>query len=160
MKTSETQKPAVYIDFIGDDPDYIRYVLYGIEEEGVSWRTRKSSHSQVVSAAYSAACDSPLGIGIAVKGNQKAALHHQKLSPNKPLYLIEYPSETVLRHIGANSARLAKRLPLKPMNTPQNACETVSFTKETETLDLSEEELVNLVTTVVKRVLKDTPPFV
>jgi len=157
--TMKTRKPAVYMDFIGEVPGCIKYLEYGIEEEGVPWEKRKSSCRDAVSAAYKAASDSPIGIGIGIDEDKQLVLHHQKLPGKQPLFNLKGASKEEARLLGANSARLAKRIPLKPMNTPEEKGRNTNPGVEKNNLDLSERELIDLVTIVVKEVLKRHPPF-
>jgi|GEM_PF-361489 hypothetical protein len=157
--TLKTKKPAIYIDFVEEVPGCIKYVEYGIEEEGVPWEKRKSSCRDAVSAAYKAASDSPIGIGIGIGENNQLVLHHQKLPERQPLFNLRGVSKEEARTLGANSARLAKRIPLKLKKTPEgNDCNT-NPDAEKNCIDLSERELIDLITIVVKEVLKRHPQF-
>ena len=90
-------------------------VLCGIEEEGVPWELDSIVGKDAASMAYIASNDSRLGVGLGVDANA-LALHFDKLEEGRPLFLVPSgASDEQLRCLGANAARLVKRLPFKPL---------------------------------------------
>lgn len=97
----------------------------GIEEEGVPWAVQRleaddsdSDRQRTGSAAvaHQAASDSGLKIGIGVSADGELALHHARLPEDDPLLSVTNATASEARTVGTNAARLAKHMPLKPLN--------------------------------------------
>ena len=116
MSSDEETPVAITVSLLAGESPLSEQVGYGIEEEGVPFTTRASDNDDLTIAAYKAACESGLRIGVAV-GEHGIVLHHQRLPRNEPLSTVPDPSVSVARLVGANAARLAKRTPLKPIET-------------------------------------------
>ena len=90
-------------------------VLFGIEEEGISWVIRQESCEDVRATAYVAAQESRLAVGFAADA-RLLVLHQRNLPPHKPFLTLEnyatYAAEQ-LKDFGCNAARLFKGQPLK-----------------------------------------------
>ena len=75
-----------------------------------------------------AADGSPLNVGIAVSGTDRAvALHHRDLAASQPLFVLR-PAElepALLRRLGANAARLVKGNPLAVEDEPVATAEAL-----------------------------------
>lgn len=91
----------------------IRYLLEGIEEEGLPSEVEDCPGGDIFALAYEAAGASRLGVGIAADG-QQVILHHDKLDQQKPLFCIPASAGvSTIRALGANAARLVKKMPFK-----------------------------------------------
>lgn len=92
--------------------DVIKAVLLGIEEEGLPFTLEEKAYSSAIELAYKAAEASHLGVGIGI--SDAVVLQFIKLKENAPIFKISPDSdEQYLRNIGANAARLVKRMPFK-----------------------------------------------
>ena len=102
--------------------DLIRFPTVSSSPSCGDWRRRGSPprpsrrpQGTVAEMAKLAADGSPLNVGIAVSGAERAvALHHRDLAASEPLFVLR-PSELEaarLRRLGANAARLVKGNPL------------------------------------------------
>ena len=112
MSNVEDSPVAIIVSLLARESPLSEQIGYGIEEEGVPFRVRASHDDDLTVAAYEAACDSGLRIGVAV-AEHEIVLHHQRLPRNEPLFAVADPSVSVARAVGTNAARLAKRTPLK-----------------------------------------------
>ncbi len=115
----EAPKPEIVVYSIkGSVPkDVVTEVILGIEEEGLPYKHEdKTEKISAEDLAYRAAEDSHLGVGIGID-SKTIALHFIKLKGGKPLFTVA-PSagEEKLRAIGANAARLIKRMPFKSLD--------------------------------------------
>ncbi|WP_238532907.1 glycerol dehydratase reactivase beta/small subunit family protein [Halalkalicoccus jeotgali] len=117
---SDGAVPHISIQYRGPKPTTVECIEYGIEEEGVPWRTRSvaeepPSERTSTEIAYRAASDSGLKIGIGITPDGTHVIHHARLPPEEPI-VRHYPAtNSQARTIGTNAARLAKRMPLKPI---------------------------------------------
>lgn len=116
MSSDGESTVAIIVSLLAEASPLSEQVGYGIEEEGVPFRTRTGHDGNPTVAAYEAACDSTLRIGVAV-AKREIVLHHQRLPRNDPLVAVDGSSESVARAIGTNAARLAKHTPLKSIET-------------------------------------------
>ena len=108
-------KPAIIIYTSDPDPDLLREICAGIEEEGVLYQI--SSHEgDLDTLAYEAAAESMLGSGIGLCG-QRAAMMMQRLPKGKNVFELDAPRFWQCRNLGANSARAVKKMPFKPVYT-------------------------------------------
>ena len=105
----ERIKPTVHVRCAEDAPQY------GMEEEGIPWEAAAGT-GDALSLAWEAARSSRLEVGIGLD-RQALVLHYSKLEREQPLFRIPANSgmETV-RALGANAARLVKKLPLKALD--------------------------------------------
>lgn len=112
----ETIKPTVRIRYSPQSSkEDLLEVQYGLEEEGVPWELTSDTGS-ALELAWKAAQESRLEVGIGLDA-QHVVLHFAKLDPAEPLFSIPARSgEESLRSIGANAARLVKKVPLKNLN--------------------------------------------
>lgn len=116
MSSGEESPVAIIVSLLAEESLLSEQIGYGIEEEGVPFRTHASHEDDPTVAAHEAACDSALRIGVGIM-EEKIVLYHQRLPRNEPLFAVVDPSKSVARAIGTNAARLAKRTPLKPIET-------------------------------------------
>ena len=106
----ERIKPTVHVRCAEDAPqEVLRQLQYGMEEEGIPWEAAAGT-GNALSLAWEAARSSRLEVGIGLD-------HYSKLEREQPLFRIPADSgmETV-RALGANAARLVKKLPLKALD--------------------------------------------
>lgn len=91
----------------------IDILLNGIEEEGIPFELIEKIDGDVIDLSYEACITSSLGVGIGVSVD-KIALHFEKLEKASPLFVINIDSKKDnIRSIGANAARLVKKMPFK-----------------------------------------------
>jgi hypothetical protein len=93
----------------------IEEVLLGVEEEGIPYRVATSSTTDVRLLAHEAALSSRLDVGIGATVGQ-VAVTTEKLPPDKPYIEAQLNAlRATDRAVGANAARLVKRVPLMKM---------------------------------------------
>lgn len=93
----------------------LRELLFGLEEEGIPWVAEPSTEDSAVKLAFAASTASRLGVGLGVN-NREAVLHYEKLSETEPLFRLPADAPPARkRSLGANAARLVKKLPFKPL---------------------------------------------
>ena len=110
----ERIKPTVHVRCAEDAPqEVLRQLQYGME--GIPWEAAAGT-GNALSLAWEAARSSRLEVGIGLD-RQALVLHYSKLEREQPLFRIPADSgmETV-RALGANAARLVKKLPLKALD--------------------------------------------
>jgi len=108
--------PRIFVRCLGAaEPDAVSYVEHGIEEEGVSWVVQLGFEGDGVAVAQGASDSSPLKIGVSVDDDGRIVVHHEQLPAEEPLFDVADVTEEAARSLGANSARLAKGTPLKPI---------------------------------------------
>ncbi|MCB0910763.1 MAG: glycerol dehydratase reactivase beta/small subunit family protein [Propionibacteriaceae bacterium] len=92
--------------------DQIDEVLHGIEEEGVPVEVSHHPEQNPLVLAHDASLESRLGIGIGI-GLDFVVITTEKLPADRP-YLVENlnRADASDRAVGANAARLVKRMPL------------------------------------------------
>lgn len=110
-------KPTIHILSASNAPDRaLQQLQYGMEEEGVPWENGTRPGADALALAWEAAQASRLGVGVGLDA-QSVVLHFSKLEPGQPLFQISAQSDAEqMRAVGANAARLIKKLPLKPLD--------------------------------------------
>jgi len=114
---SELSKPTIKVYYDCDAlsvSDFIG-VLLGIEEEGIPYEVQEVHESDVLELAYNASLDSRLGVGVGIS-KQGIVLQYEKLEKAAPLFRIKLYKKELFRSIGANAARLVKKMPFKPLS--------------------------------------------
>ena len=106
-------KPSILIYVSQTDPDYLREVCAGIEEEGVLYQVI-ATEGQLDELAYAAANASMLGSGIGMVG-RRAAMQMRQLPMGHNVFELHAPHFWQCRNLGANSARAIKKMPFKTM---------------------------------------------
>lgn len=106
-------KPTILIYTQQADPDYLREVCAGIEEEGVLYQIREME-ADLDGLAYAAANESMLGSGVGIQGRQ-LALQMRRLPQGHNVFELNAPRFWQCRNLGANSARAIKKMPFKKM---------------------------------------------
>ena len=107
------QRPTIRLRLSDRIPDVrIAEVLHGIEEEGVPVEVTHHPEQNPLVLAHDASLESRLGIGIGV-GLDFVVITTEKLPADRP-YLVENlnRADASDRAVGANAARLVKRMPL------------------------------------------------
>jgi len=109
-------KPVVLIaTTVPASEDAIRWIMWGLEEEGIPAEIQKVTAGSTKAVAKQAADGSKLNVGIGINGTKKEiVLHHRDLPQEKPLFTLtdeKFQAEH-LRRMGANAARLVKGDPL------------------------------------------------
>lgn len=118
MKSLHEEQPVIIVHTLAEGEQGLwQQVFYGIEEEGIPFQLKPITGSDVTDAAYLAAQQSPLLVGLACDREQ-LVIHYKNLLPATPLFQLSKPltqSVDVLRSLGNNAARLVKGLPFKPL---------------------------------------------
>jgi hypothetical protein len=124
------ESPAIHVAVLPDvDSAAFRWVRVGAEEEGIPCRevplelrgevpvqaeSRVFGGGDPVAAAYVAAQESRLGVGVAV-GRGRVTLHEAHMPAERPVW--EFPLAGDLRQTcrlaGCNAGRMVKRMPLR-----------------------------------------------
>lgn len=108
-------KPTVHVLCSPDVPkDALQQLHYGLEEEGIPFETLTEADGDALSLAWKGSQASRLGVGVGMDG-RTAVLHISKLAQDRPLFQIPIRFEEKVRILGANAARVVKKLPLKPL---------------------------------------------
>lgn len=116
--------PRILVRYLGSEP-LIEPLEHGIEEEGVPWAIERieaddsgsdRQRTGSTAVAHQAASDSGLKIGIGVSPDGEIALHHARLPEDDPLFSVADAAASEARTVGTNAARLAKHMPLKPLD--------------------------------------------
>ena len=103
-------RPSVKVFYDCDhlsEADFVS-VLLGIEEEGIPYDVQAEHCSSVLELAHNASLNSRLGVGV--------GLQHEKLDKAAPLFKIKLYQTELFRKIGANAARLVKKMPFKVLD--------------------------------------------
>ena len=116
------ESPAIHVAVLPDvDSAAFRWIRVGAEEEGVPCReapvqaeSRVFGGSDLVAAAYAAAQQSRLGVGVAA-GRGRVVLHEAHMPAERPVWESAFAGD--FRHVcrlgGCNAGRLVKRMPLR-----------------------------------------------
>ncbi len=111
----EMTKPNIHVLASPDAaPSALRQLTYGMEEEGIPWEQGSRQGMDALAMAWEAAQASRLEVGLGLD-RQFAVLHYSKLGQERPLYRVPARQADQVRALGANAARLVKKLPLKPL---------------------------------------------
>ena len=106
------KKPSIFIYSNGAGENYLKEICAGIEEEGVFYEISERESDQPDRFAFEAARDSMLGSGIGVS-KEGVVLQMRGLRQEEPVESCSLPTKEECRRIGANSARIIKRMALK-----------------------------------------------
>lgn len=129
QSTADEGVPRIHIHYVGEEPSTLEYIEHGIEEEGVPWcvhaveEDEDSPDEPSLELAFQAASESGLKIGIGIARDASHTLHHARLPPEEPVQSARVETDSQARTVGANAARLAKRMPLEAIeeSTPRNS---------------------------------------
>jgi hypothetical protein len=113
--------PAILVYLDQAENEQLNQMFWGMEEEGIPFKTTETRIADIKQEAHKAASLSPLAVGIACT-NQEIVVHSRNLTPENPLFQIllhrqspENQLNSQLRNLGSNAARLVKGLPFKPL---------------------------------------------
>lgn len=106
--------PSIKVSYTKNNLEFVKEVIYGIEEEGIPYEITEEEFSDVIKKAYEESFNSRLSFGIALN-DEKAVFHFSKLKEENPLFLVNIKSmdKKDLRAYGSNAARLIKGIPFK-----------------------------------------------
>ncbi|HEY5181687.1 MAG TPA: glycerol dehydratase reactivase beta/small subunit family protein [Dermatophilaceae bacterium] len=109
----DTNRPALVLHrHRSVENDALRELLLGMEEEGVPVRMVPSGELNPLELAAAAALESRLGVGIGVSLDY-VVVTTEKLPAGRPYIARRFNADAAQdRTVGANAARLVKRLPL------------------------------------------------
>lgn len=105
-------KPAVFIYTVRPDPDILREIRAGMEEEGVFCEVTPQADAAADVLAWHAAEDSMPGCGIGLCEND-VALQLKGLPMGRNVESYSYPTKEQSRTLGANAARAIKKQALR-----------------------------------------------
>lgn len=106
------QKPSILVYVNHPDAGSLREICAGIEEEGVLFTVESREETDLYQLAALAAQNSMLGSGIGVVGKD-VGLQMTNLERAKNPFFFSEASKIQCRRLGANSARIVKKKPLK-----------------------------------------------
>ena len=114
-------KPMIYIFITSDyeDSELLAHIGYGIEEEGIPFRTFVQENNSSKELAYNAAQNSSLGIGVGLAFEDQVVLQMSKLSKENPVFNKTLNSKEQAKKMGSNAARMVKGLPFKSFKTEE-----------------------------------------
>jgi len=112
---NDADVPCIHVRYVRGQGDAVEHAQYGIEEERVPWTLGAATDADALDIALDAANESRLKIGVGISASGAIALHHKRLPTDDPLFVVSDPTIEQARRVGGNAARLAKRLPLKPI---------------------------------------------
>jgi hypothetical protein len=108
------ESPAIHVAVLPDvDANAFRWVRIGAEEEGVPCREAMGQEDPVA-AAYAAAQESRLGVGVAA-GQGWVFLHEAHMPAERPVWEFSLAGDLrqACRLAGCNAGRMVKRMPLR-----------------------------------------------
>ena len=117
MRPVEMERPTIKVFVTSDHgrKETLRHLVFGIEEEGIPCEVSVEDFPNAVSLAYQASQQSKLSVGLGLD-RDTLVLQFSKLKESEPLFQISARSpEWDVRAMGANAARLVKKLPFKPV---------------------------------------------
>ncbi len=116
MAIDLTTRPQIFVYLVqGIQEQDILSLLNGLEEEGIPYFVKQRAEITAVEAAYQAALDSSLQVGIGCD-NQDLVLHYKNLNSAKPYLVLsnfKKRAKEVVKDFGGNGARLVKGIPFK-----------------------------------------------
>lgn len=107
-----SKRPSIFIYTNNENPDVLREICAGIEEEGLFAEIYPKGQRNINALAWQAANDSMMGVGIGIYG-QQVALQMKGLEQGKNVMELKTESPAKSRLIGSNSVKLIKRMPLR-----------------------------------------------
>ena len=118
MMINKLEKPSikVYVSSNYKRGRILKELCHGIEEEGIPYEVVYKEGTNSVYLGYEACRSSILGVGLGIT-ESSITLHYEKLEEASPLFIVEVNfSLENIRSLGANSARLVKRMPFKAID--------------------------------------------
>ena len=144
----DKKKPSIHIYYNKNlnNRSRLKEILWGIEEEEIPYRIQEKEGTDATKLAYEACEKSVLGVGIGIDW-ENIVLHYVKLKKDKPLYEVSTNSSALFtRILGANAARLVKRIPFKTLK--DHGSEKNAYASEKDL----EEEVKDIVERVIARI--------
>ena len=117
VNSGAANRPSIKVNYDCDnltEADFIS-VLLGIEEEGIPYDVHAVHCPDVLQLAYDASMESRLGVGVGIS-KEGVVLQYEKLEKTAPLFRIKLYRTNRFRNLGANAARLVKKLPFKDLD--------------------------------------------
>lgn len=117
MALIEYERPTIkiYISPGHGREETLRQLRYGMEEEAIPFEVITGTEQEAVALAWEASRASRLEVGLGLD-HDLLVLHFGKLDRDKPLFKISARSpQTDVRALGANAARLVKKIPFKSL---------------------------------------------
>ncbi|RLP10946.1 glycerol dehydratase reactivase beta/small subunit family protein [Propionibacterium australiense] len=113
MRPVEQERPTIGIRASSSaSAEIIEQIGFGMEEEGVPHLVTRGESSDAAVLAHEAALASRLGVGVGLSTRQ-IVITTEKLDPARPYITLDVDAaRTHVRDMGANAARLVKRMPL------------------------------------------------
>lgn len=105
-------KPSIFIYTNQPDERCLKEICAGIEEEGVFYEVFDKEASDLDTLAFDAANESMMGSGIGLIG-KSVALQMLGITKGNNIEICIDAEYSDCRRIGADSARIIKKLPLK-----------------------------------------------
>ncbi|MGI6056808.1 MAG: glycerol dehydratase reactivase beta/small subunit family protein [Bilifractor sp.] len=109
-----SRRPSIFIYTHRADPDFLREVQAGIEEENVASEVFEKEEADADLLAYDACEASMMGSGIGISG-ENVALQMRGRKPKESVCSIHMPTFSACRIIGSNSARVLKKQCLRDL---------------------------------------------
>lgn len=108
----EAVKPTIKLYYGGlMDECTFKPILLGMEEEGVPCEIERIDCNDALKLSIDACTASILGVGVGLTARE-GILHFNKLPDDSPLFRVPVSAgEEALRTLGANAARLVKKVP-------------------------------------------------
>ncbi|WP_270739096.1 glycerol dehydratase reactivase beta/small subunit family protein [Massilioclostridium coli] len=106
------KKPSILVYVNHPDETILKEVCAGIEEEGVLFTVEQQQQEDLQELSFEAAKNSMLGSGIGIVDDH-IALQISNIAKSKNPFVFYHASKLQCRLIGANSARIVKKKPLK-----------------------------------------------
>ena len=118
MIFDKLNKPSIKI-YVSKDykrERLLKELYHGIEEEGIPYEVVYKEGENSIYLGYEACRSSVLGVGLGIT-ESAFVLHYEKLQEEYPLFVVAINlSPENIRCLGANSARLVKRMPFKAID--------------------------------------------
>jgi len=106
------KRPSIFIYTHNSNTNCLKEICAGIEEEGVFYEIFENEIADAEKLAFDAAAESMLGCGIGISSD--TVVLQLKGTPNgKNIEKCTSPDFSECRKIGANGARIIKKMPLK-----------------------------------------------
>lgn len=106
------KKPTIFIYTCQPDRAVLKEVCAGMEEEGIFFEVFEQKEPELSELAWQAARDSMLGSGVGISG-MDAAFSMRGLPRRRCVQICRNGNREICRKLGANSARVIKRQPLR-----------------------------------------------
>lgn len=106
------KRPSIFIYTHNSNNNYLKEICAGIEEEGVFYEIFENDVSDAEKLAHDAAAESMLGCGIGISADT-VVLQMKGTPTGKNIEKYSSPDFSQCRKLGANGARIIKKMPLK-----------------------------------------------